>query len=226
MKKFILLLVTVAFTLSANAQLELKKGLKVDNTTITNTQIKKIPDIDLKSNKADEVNYNIYVYSKAQTDSIAALKAPKLTAVYKVISDNAQHTAVNTLAETTIFTGTIPANSIGANGSFHIYALLSMVNSANSKLFKVKLNGTQIGAISATTFSSYYATWSIKNRSLTSQLSMIPTSGSSSGYTGHTSAVQTYSLNTAADMTLTVTVTMGVNTETAGIEALEVLAVP
>lgn len=60
MKQIIFLLALIALGISAQAQLTITKGLKVGETTITNNQLTKIPEIDNKSNKADEIKFTTY----------------------------------------------------------------------------------------------------------------------------------------------------------------------
>jgi hypothetical protein len=144
-----------------------------------------------------------------------------------VLVDNSgtiTHTGVG--SETVIWTGTIPANSIGVNGSFHITSLITAANNANAKTVRVKFNGTNIAAYALTVSQasmSYYTI--IRNRnSLTTQVSGANNSNSNGTFnSGTTQAVAVTNFNTGADITVTLSVNAVVG-DVVTIEGIEFIA--
>lgn len=164
-----------------------------------------------------------YTYTKAQIDALFVGR------VKKVLVDNTQHSNTGNTTENTVLTGTIPANSIGINGSFHITMLISTLNNnANAKSVRVKFNGTQVCA-GVTVSTLTYQTYSIlRNRnSASAQVALNPTSAACGGFaTGTGNAPSTFTINTAADITVTVTIQNGTGSDTVSLEAIEILAIP
>ncbi len=148
---------------------------------------------------------------------------------HQVLVNNVKISNTGSTTENTIYTGTIHANSIGVNGSFHIIGLWSVSNNANAKDIKVKFNGTTVLDILALT--SVAATHSytiLTNRnSLSAQVSgNVSSPAANAGFgTNSGSAVSTYTINTGADITVTVTMTNGNGTDTVSLEAFQILAV-
>ena len=145
----------------------------------------------------------------------------------RILSTNTKVDNTGNTNENIIYTGTIPANSIGVDGSFHIIGLFSYTNSGNNKTFRIKFNGTQIGMVLTTTSVHVKGYWNIWNRhSLTAQVSFASGSSTGATFSGGTSSsgVNTYTINTGADITFTVTAQCADAGDTASIEALEVIA--
>lgn len=148
--------------------------------------------------------------------------------VHKVVVSNVQLNNTGSTTENTVFTGTIPANSIGENGSFHITMLIGSTNNANAKTVRVKFNGNVVGFGSIVSAQCYQSYFIIRNRnSLSSQVSMYSQSGASGSFASGTTAglPTTYAINTAADITVTVTIQNATGSDTVSLDAFEILAV-
>ncbi len=145
--------------------------------------------------------------------------------MYRVYSLNTQVSNTGNTTENTIITTTIPGNSIGANGSFHIQILWSRTNNANAITGRLKFNGTLIATYlpsnqSGTTYTT------IRNRnSLTSQASGNASSTSNAGFGSYTTAaIGTYSFDTSSPITVTLTMQNFDGADTGSTEGFEILA--
>ena len=166
--------------------------------------------------KADGEPATNNFYTKAEIDALIPYK--------DVIIENVQHQHTGNTTATTVFTGVIPAGSIGANGRFELDALFSCNNSAGSKTVTIKFESSTVITTTLTTSQSASMVATIRNRnSLTSQISY------SSGVVGQqgvsSAALSTYSLNTANAITVTVTVTLTNGADNAALESLRIKAV-
>lgn len=143
----------------------------------------------------------------------------------RIFSSNTQLSNTGNTTQNTIITGTIPANSIGLNGSLHITALLTWTSSANAKTFRILFNGTQIAATALTTSSIESVYTIIRNRnSMNIQVSGNSSSNSNMGFlTAGSAAVGTYTFNMAADLPFTVTLQNVDGADTVSIEAFEII---
>lgn len=167
-------------------------------------------------------------YFETEVNALLATKSALTGSVHKVVVSNVQLNNTGNTNENTVLTATIPANSIGVNGSFHITMLISTLNNnANAKTVRVKFNGNTVcSGVTVSTLS--YQTYSIiRNRnSASSQVAMYFASAASGGFaTGTGTAPSTFTINTAADITVTVTIQNGTGTDTVSLEAFEILAV-
>jgi len=110
-----------------------------------------------------------------------------------------------TTSETALVSVTIPAGSLGANGSIRITALLSYTNSANNKTIRVRFGDTLSGTVFAqstlTTTTATRLTLTIHNRnSAASQIG-----GLVNGSLGGTASANiTGAIDTTASQTLTI----------------------
>lgn len=148
---------------------------------------------------------------------------------FLVLASNTQLNNTGNTNENTVFTGTIPANCIGPNGSFHITFLTTMTSSTNAKTFKVKFNGTTIATFSLSALGNTNTAYAIiRNRnSLSAQVSNNAASNASTSFNATTTAAPTtYAFDTSAAITVTFTIQLGLGTETASLEALEIIAFP
>jgi hypothetical protein len=144
----------------------------------------------------------------------------------QVLASNVALSHTGNTTETTVYTGTIPANSIGANGSLDFFLLASATNNANAKTIRFKLNGTTVLLYNAASLSSGAGRARIANRnSLSAQVGMPNSSTAAWGLTGSSAGVSTFSINTGADITLTVTIQNAVAGDTTAVEAFHVVAV-
>lgn len=162
-------------------------------------------------------------YNKTEIDALMVGR------VKKVFVDNTQHNNTGNTTENTVLTGTIPASSIGVNGSFHIIMLISTLNNnANAKTIRVKFNGNTVcQGVTISTLS--YQTYSIlhNRNSASSQIAMYFASAASGSFaTGTGTAPSTFTINTAADITVTVTIQNGTGSDTVSLETIEILAIP
>lgn len=232
----------------------------VDKTKVPIKNVQGLQDsLAAKVNVATLESATGTFYTKAQIDSIKALKADlasptftgtplvptaaagtnttqaastafvNQTAVRKIYSNAVQHSNTGNTNENTILTFTIPGGSIGENGSFHITTLASFTSSTNLKKYTVKFNGTAVGYFSgASTGLSARSYFTIYNRNSTSS-QVLPNAAIPAGGAFATaplsSAITTTSINTSADITVTVTAQLALGTETISLEAIEVLAV-
>lgn len=112
-----------------------------------------------------------------------------------------------TTAETVLFTGTIPANSIGVNGEFHIRFMIDVTNNANDKTLRVKFNGVTVGQRSNASINSNKSFIILANRnSLTAQVSGAYNNNSNMTDSTATPVATTYTIDTSQPITVEVTV--------------------
>jgi hypothetical protein len=166
---------------------------------------------------------NIY-YLPDVTNQTIATKEDGLGRM--VISDNTQKTNTGNTTENTVFTGTIKANSLGANGTCEIRILVTWPSNTNNKNFKIKINGTNILSVGATTSQS--GNWMVRfsNRGVTNSQIFEAPSGANAGQIGWgTSAngITTAAFDTTQDLTLTVTCTDAVSTDVQTVESIQVI---
>lgn len=213
MKKLIFSLLFVLIGLATFAQLGGYLTVKKANSLY--------PQIDQGFQLKDTFN------TKAEVTTLLATKSALTGSVHKVVVSNVQLNNTGNTNENIVLTATIPANSIGTNGSFHITMLIGQTNSANSKTIKVKFNGTQVCQAGVTSCACYQAYSIIRNRnSLSSQVAMYAASAASGAFVSGTSGtISTFTIDTASPITVTVTIQNANGTETASLEAFEILAV-
>lgn len=144
-----------------------------------------------------------------------------------ILTSNVQLANTGNTTENTVYTGTIPANSIGINGHFDILGLVSTPNNANNKTFKVKFNGTTILNRVSTTSAADRWYFSIFNRnSLSAQIAPGSASGQVVGGGTSGTAPATYTFNTGAAITVTVTIQNAVGGDAPALEAFTIMAYP
>lgn len=105
--------------------------------------------------------------------------------------------------ENTLATVTIPANSMGPNGSVEVDLLLTVTNSGNNKTVRVKFGGTTYLAGVFTTSAQLALQCRITNAGTTN--SQVGIGGNFVGYSGTTAAVVTSAVDTTSDVTLLIT---------------------
>lgn len=144
-----------------------------------------------------------------------------------ILTSNVQISNTGNTTENTVYTGTIPANSIGLNGHFDIIGLVSTPNNANNKTFKVKFNGTTVLNRVSTTSAADRWNFSIFNRnSLSAQIAPSSLSGQVVGGGTSGTAPATYTFNTGAAITVTVTIQNAVIGDSSALEAFTIIAYP
>ena len=105
---------------------------------------------------------------------------------YYTARDNSQHAVTTTGSEETLLTITIPAENISADSVIVISPLWSCTNSANSKAFKITLNGQIVSSVSQTTVASFHSAHIVALRSLSSQVANNSATSSPYGVTSST----------------------------------------
>lgn len=139
-----------------------------------------------------------------------------------IYSNNVQHLHTGTTNETELFNFTIPANSLGANGSLQfIFKIQSTSGTTGTKYIRLK-NGSSVLGFSFINSASNQINKSIcttENRNSTSsQIS------SNASLTTFNSAFTLTTIDTAQPWTISVTGQLGVGTENVSIESLSVIA--
>lgn len=145
--------------------------------------------------------------------------------VRNVSVNNTQLSHTGNTTETTVFTDTIPASSIGPNGTFMFTFLSSSNNSAGTKTIRVKFNGTSIYSYSPTTSIAQRSQGQISNRNSMSSQVAGPIAVTGFGV-GSANAIQTFAINTAADIIVTVTIQLSNGADNAAVEAFMITAYP
>ena len=128
--------------------------------------------------------------------------------------------------ENTILTFTIPASSIGINGSFHIIFRGSATSNTNTKSLRIKFNGTTV-AQGTFTSTSCYGNWYqiFTNRNSLSANVWGANVDSGQQFTKGTAAFVTGTIATASDITVTVTLQCNTSgTDTISLESLQIIA--
>lgn len=109
-----------------------------------------------------------------------------------------------TTSETTLATIAIPAGAMGPNGKLEIVSLWSYTNSGNTKALRVKIGGTTMQAVNATTTDVARLTTDIWNaNSASSQVGMISGSSVAVGVVAGTIATAAVDTASAFNVTLT-----------------------
>lgn len=127
-----------------------------------------------------------------------------------------------TTAETTLGTVTIPAGLIGANGQVEVVTAWTVTNSANNKVMKVVFGGSNIMATTVTTVATQQTYQRIANRnSEEAQVSFSPFSVS--GLSNTSTAISTFTVNTAVDTVVNFTGTLANTGETITLESYIVI---
>lgn len=147
--------------------------------------------------------------------------------VKKLLVQNTQQALTGSTTETTVFTGIIPGGSIGPNGALEIHYLISGTNNANTKTMRIKLNGTTISAPVLLNQSSFKGHTMLSNRnSVSSQIMGSGAAGSSgTAFGGSGGVVQTFSFNTAADITFTITLQLANSADSLNLESFTLLGI-
>jgi hypothetical protein len=125
----------------------------------------------------------------------------------------------NDANENTLFTATIPGGVMGANGVLSIRTKWQYTNSANNKVFRARLGASQLCTFTATTSGCGAFVWDINNRN--SESAQLGTNGGGGGVAGGT--VDTATIDTSADQTLTITAQKATGTETVTFLGVSVL---
>jgi len=143
----------------------------------------------------------------------------------RVCQNNVKVFHTGDAVETTVLTMTIPANSIGLNGSFHILPLYSVTGSA-SKTFRIKFNGVVVGTVILTTTSvSGQFCHIIRSRnSNTAHVSTTTVSTSGGQFANSTSDIYLPTFDHTQEITVTVTVELVTTTEQGNVQGIEIYA--
>jgi len=166
------------------------------------------------------------IYTAEEVDAL--LKSIPMQRVWPIDDDASGLPASTTgnTTENTVLTFTIAADKIGTNTAFHIISLISATNNANAKTVRVKFNGTTVFSVDVSGCATINPYAILRNRnSKTAQISGNTTATSVHGGFGNKSgtAVTTYTVDTSADITVTVTLQNGVGTDTIAMEDFRIL---
>ena len=179
----------------------------------------------LKSDTTGSTATATLYQTQKKTDSLAAIirLLPR-----SLIMDNTKYTNPANLTENTVFTYVIPANTLGINSSLYIYFLDSMISNTNSRLIKIKLNGTQIAQNNqSSTASSFSGFTRISNRGLINSQIAPPANNNVSGFGGSGTATSLYNFDFSTNVTLTVTLqTPVIATDIITLESINVVIYP
>jgi len=127
-----------------------------------------------------------------------------------------------TLSETTLATIAIPAGAMGVNGLVRVTADFSNTNSANSKIFTVRLGGQSFYSATVTTTAVFGCQARAMNRgALNSQIGGVQTVGSG-GFGSTSTASASLSVDTSQAQNLTITGTLTNTSETITLAAYTV----
>lgn len=175
--KRLLFIIFVLSALMSNAQkyVVVRDGIKAGDSIITSGELQLIPTISNKVSKDSLNAATATFYTKAQVDSIKALKADlasptftgtplvptaaagtnttqaastafvNQTSVRKIYASNVRVSHTGDSNEYTAISFTIPAGTLSANGSLHFISLFSFTSSTNAKTFRIKIGSNVIG---------------------------------------------------------------------------------
>lgn len=151
--------------------------------------------------------------------------APGLLTPRQIYHSAVAQTHTGDTSETTKITTTIAGGSIGANGRLIFRPLVTCnANDADSKLVRTYINGTLINTVTLTSTRSGEYEVTLSNRNVTnSQVAKGPTHASA--YSTSAVATSAHTFDTTADMTVTVTLTLGSAADSLTIEAFTIEAV-
>jgi len=126
---------------------------------------------------------------------------------YAIACQNIQVAVTGTTDETELFSDTISGGMMGPNGILSVWLLASNNNSANAKTLKVYVGGTLIHSFAVTTSQSLAMMFLLSNRN--DESAQIGNYEWQPAWTGaNNNAVETYTINTSADITLQITGTL------------------
>ena len=122
-----------------------------------------------------------------------------------VAQSGATATLTGSTSETTLATVVIPANAMGLNGVLRISVLWSYTNNANNKTLSLTFGGSLIATAVRTT--TAVDEWLISLRNRNNQTAQVK-AGASVPTPASTTALQTFTVNTAASQNLVFTGTL------------------
>lgn len=222
--------------------LQLVVGAGKTKTVIDTTELKRIKDIDNKVDisaadtidaldvRGDTITGVVLAPTPAEgtnTTQLATMQALQ-TAYRKTLHwITGSHVPVQYAgASSVVLTLTIPANSIGANGSFHIITRGYAVGTTSNKYVQILFNGTAVGRMqfsSAQLISNAYTVVANLN-SLTSQGISNTNDGTSMDFGPYANARSSISIDTSQDITVTVTVST-TSPDTAGYQFIDIYGI-
>ena len=145
-----------------------------------------------------------------------------------IASDASGHANTGSTTENTVYTATIPANSLGANGRLSvIFLCTNSVNSANAKTIRFKISGTLLWSFDMANIRTAKYQYDLFNRNNTSlQLVGSTTALYNAGWgTGtNTTGAATQAFNTTTNLTFTVTIQNANAGESTTLEAIQLIA--
>ncbi len=115
---------------------------------------------------------------------------------------------------------TVPANSMGANGSLDVVTKWSFENTAGAKTPKIKFGGSSVWGLALTNKATTIFPVSINNRTFTNQ--QVTTNSIDAGYGSDTTVFTQTAIDTTADATLGPSCQLAVDTDWCAIIDLRV----
>lgn len=134
-------------------------------------------------------------------------------------------TITGTTSATTLATITIPGALIGGNGRVDFTALWSHTNNANNKTLQITFGGSNVQNVVVTTTATTRVTAAITNRNnVASQVCFGP--AINPGFGSSTTAVSTYTVNTANDVVVNFVGTLANSADSIQLESWQVVVWP
>ncbi|PSR54126.1 hypothetical protein AHMF7605_11650 [Adhaeribacter arboris] len=147
----------------------------------------------------------------------------------QVLANNVAASYTGGTTAQTVFSGTIPANVMGANGTLQMDFILSWTDNANTKTFRLRVNGSTVMQRTQTTGNAFRGSFRLTNRNATNAQINTTTSATMTiapSGTAATITITNYSFDTTQALTIALEVQLGVSSDTATWETFNVLLVP
>lgn len=158
------------------------------------------------------------------TVDASTLYSLKDGSVHRLLVDNTEHSLTGSTNLTTLYTGTIAGGKIGLNGQIQIKTIWTCNNSAGTKACVVRINGVAVQSSTLSNHLSSQLMSYIENQnSLSSQVGF--SGGLPSPIGVSTTAIVTYTINTAAEMTVTVTGQLQTGTDNMSLRSIRILGI-
>jgi len=169
----------------------------------------KIADVAVTTAKiADGAVTTVKIADRAVTNEKIAtgIAAAKITGGHKVLATQTT-SVVNTgvVTEVTLFTYTMPANTMGINSALRFTYNISNNNNANVKTFRIKFGGSNIVSFSNASTVSASGSRTLSNRNASNAQVASFVASSSSGVGTSTTGVLTLAIDTTANVDIVAT---------------------
>jgi len=169
--------------------------------------------------KTDTTSLTSIVYTKSEVDALIVSRAKELgipRQIFPALTDTYAfpYSKTGDLNETTVLTFTIPASSIGINGHFEMFMEADWVGAGGSKVIRVKFGSTVVANIYSVAGTSgarnihVFSNRSSHTSHVWANVSSDPSSGAITT-AGAIDFTTNTGINTASDITCTVTMQLG-----------------